>query len=271
MRRVDPASHPLLSIVIPAFNEEDSLRRGVLRQLADYLATQEFSWEVLVVDDGSADATADIVESFAAENPSFRLLREKHRGKVDAVRAGILAAHGRYQLFMDMDLATSIEHIPGFLGELQRGADLAIASRAAKGAVTVGAPASRFLLGKGFNYLVQALLLPGIQDTQCGFKAFRADVARGLFESLLVFEESAATTKGPRVTAFDVELLVLAARRGYSISEMPVRWQYYKTRRVNPVKDAYRMFREVLHVWLNDRRGRYRLAATTVTHSDRMA
>ena len=271
MRRVDPVASPLLSIVIPAFNEEDSISRGVLRQLADYLAAQAFTYEVLVVDDGSDDATAELVESFAAENPSFRLLREEHRGKVDAVRAGILAAGGRYHLFMDMDLATSVEHIPEFLRELQRGADVVIASRATKGAVTIGAPASRFLLGKGFNFLVQALLLSGIQDTQCGFKAFRADVARGLFNSLLVFEDSAGTTRGPRVTAFDVELLVLAARWGYSIHEMPVRWQYYKTRRVNPVKDAYRMFSEVLHVWLNDRRGKYRLAATPVTHSDRMA
>src|SRR3989304_2707480 len=101
-------------------------------------------------------------------NTSSRRLREERRGKVDAVRAGILAAAGRYHLFMDMDLATSVEHIPEFLQELQRGADVVIASRAKKGAATPGAPASRFLLGKGFNYLVEALLLPGIQGAQCG-------------------------------------------------------------------------------------------------------
>jgi glycosyltransferase involved in cell wall biosynthesis len=270
MSRTDPAGPPLLSIVIPAFNEEDSIVRGVLQELADYLATQDFTCEVLVVDDGSDDATIELVQRFAAENPSFRLLQEPHRGKADAVRAGILAAAGRYHMFMDMDLATSVEHISEFVRELQRGADVVIASRAKKGAVTVGAPASRFLLGKGFNFLVHAFLLPGIQDTQCGFKAFRAEAARGLFNSLLVFDDTTGTTKGPRVTAFDVELLVLAARWGYSIHEMPVRWQYYKTRRVSPLKDAYRMFSEVLRVWLNDRRGKYRPAATPVTHSDRM-
>ena len=269
MRRAEPDQEPLLSIVIPAFNEEDSIKRGVLQRLADYLEGLDLTYEVLVADDGSEDGSAEFVERFAQEHPSFRLLREEHRGKAEAVRAGILAAAGRYHLFMDMDLATSVEHIPEFLQELQRGADVVIASRAKKGAVTTGAPASRFLLGKGFNFLVQALLLPGIQDTQCGFKAFGAEVARELFDSLLVFDESAGRVRGPRVTAFDVELLVLAARRGYSIREMPVRWQYYKTQRVSPLRDAYRMFREVLHVWINDRRGKYRLAAASVTHPDR--
>ncbi len=228
--------------------------------MAGCIDRQEFPCEALIVDDGSEDGTAQMVEDFCRGRPAFRLLRQEHRGKAHTVRAGMLAAQGKYQLFMDMDIATSLEHVPEFVEALRRGTDVAIASRAAEGAVVTGAPQSRFFLGKSFNFLVQTLLLPGISDTQCGFKAFRADVARDLFRSLIVFQNSAKPAKGPMVTAFDVELLVLAKRRGYAIEEIPVRWRYFATSRVRPVKDAYRMFREVAYVWLNDRRGKYKVA-----------
>lgn len=270
MRRAESQDEPLLSIVVPAYNEEDSLKRGVLEQIADCIDRQDLPCEALIVDDGSEDDTAPAAEEFCRGRPDFRLLREEHHGKACTVRAGMLAARGKYQLFMDMDLATSLDHVPQFIEALQRGTDVAIASRAKKGAVVTGAPQSRFVLGKSFNFLVQTLLLPGIADTQCGFKAFRSDVARDLFGSLVVFQNSVKPAKGPMVTAFDVELLVLARRRGYTIEEIPVQWRYYATNRVSPVKDAYRMFREVAYVWLNDRRGKYSVAANPATDANGM-
>lgn len=257
MRRPEAQADPLLSLVVPAFNEEDNVRQGVLQEIADFLDGQGIHSEVIVVDDGSDDDTPHLVESFTEHHPNFRLLRAEHLGKAHSVRSGMLAARGRCHLFMDMDLATSLTHIPQFLEAVQEGTDVVIGSRAAKGAVRIGAPWTRYLMGKTFNYLVQALLLPGISDTQCGFKAFRKEVAQDLFNNLVVFQDSAKPTQGPRVTAFDVELLVVARRRGYKIKEIPVRWQYFKTNRVSLVREPYRMFSEVIRVWLNKHRGMY--------------
>ena len=271
MRQSDPERRARLSLVIPAYNEEESLSRGVLQQVAECLDNLALDSEVVVVDDGSQDGTADQVERFCQSHPRFQLLRNEHRGKAHTVRTGMLAARGKYRLFMDMDLATSLEHIPQFVEALERGADIAIASRAAKGAVVTGAPRTRYLAGTAFNYLVQLLLLPGISDTQCGFKAFRKEAAEDLFASLVVFEDSDQPLRGPRVTAFDVELLVMARRRGYTIQEIPVRWRHYETKRVNPIKDAYRMFGEVVQVWLNDRRGKYQLTSSLAADPKRTA
>ena len=257
MRRSDAEGEPLLSLVVPAFNEEDNIRRGVLQHLADYLDDQDLHVEVIVVDDGSEDDTANQVERFCEKYPWFRLIRTEHVGKAHAVRSGMLAARGQYQLFMDMDLATSLTHIPEFLQALQEGRDIVIGSRAARGAVRIGEPRRRFLVGKAFNYLVRALLRLGVADSQCGFKAYRREVARDLFNNLIVFGDSVQPTKGPRVTAFDVELLVMARRRGYDIAELPVTWRHAKTSRVNVLRDSYRMLREVLLIWLNNRRGQY--------------
>jgi hypothetical protein len=171
----------------------------------------------------------------------------------------VSAAAGQYVLFMDMDLSTSLDHLSDAVRELEAGADIVIGSREAPGAVRIGAPWARRWLGKAFNLVVQMLLLPGLEDTQCGFKAFRAEVAKELFASLVVFGQPNREVRGPRVTAFDVELLVTARKRGDRITQIPVTWRHVDTRRVRPVADAYRMLREVLSVWLNKVRGRYNL------------
>lgn len=251
---------PVLSIVIPVYNEADNIQRGNLQRLEEYLSQQPYGSKVIVVDDGSTDATVALVEECARKSARFTLTCNEHRGKAFAVTTGVLAAGGDYVLFMDMDLATSLEHIGQFLTTLQRGdADVVTASREARGSVRLDAPWTRRLLGKTFNLLVQALLLPGLWDTQCGFKAFSREAAQDLFKSLVVFALS-QEVQGPRVTAFDVELLVLARRRGYRIKELPVTWRHHRTRRVNVVRDSYRMLREVLLIWLNDRRGKYHTA-----------
>ena len=260
MEPTEGRERPVLSIVFPAYNEADSIQRGNLQRLEEYLSQQPYGSEVIVVDDGSTDATVALVEECARESARLTLIRNEHRGKAFAVTTGVLAAEGDYVLFMDMDLATSLEHIGQFLTTLQRGdADVVTASREARGAVRLDAPWTRRLMGKTFNLLVQALLLPGLWDTQCGFKAFRREVAQDLFNSLVIFALDQEIQE-PRVTAFDVELLVLARRRGYRIKELPVTWRHHRTHRVNVVRDSYRMLREVLLVWFNDRRGKYHAA-----------
>jgi dolichyl-phosphate beta-glucosyltransferase len=250
-------SEPRLSLVIPAYNEAPNLRRGILQQAADYLTGQPYPHEVLVVDDGSQDETASLVEEFAREHPSFAVLREPHRGKAMAVRAGMLAARGRYILFADLDLSTPLTYVEPFLELLDGGWDIVIASREAKGGARLGVPLRRWAMGKVFSLLVRLLLLPGVHDSQCGFKAFRREVAHDLFRGLRVFQASAGEVSGPRVTAFDVELLLLACKKGYTIREVPVLWRHVETKRVNPLLDSYRMLREVLTIWWNDRRGFY--------------
>ena len=207
-------SEPRLSLVIPAYNEASNLRRGILEQVAEYLAGLPDPYEVLVVDDGSQDETASLVEAFAREHPAFALLREPHRGKAMAVRAGVLAARGRYVLFADLDLSTPLSYVQPFLELLDGGWDIVIASREAKGGARLGVPFQRRAMGKVFSLLVRLLLLPGIHDSQCGFKAFRREVAHDLFQSLRVFQAEAGQISGPRVTAFDVELLLVARKKG---------------------------------------------------------
>lgn len=260
----EPLASPQLTIVIPAYNEAANLRRGVLKQVKAAVAALPFDAEVLVVDDGSEDETAVLVERFCRSSPGFRLLRNVHTGKAGAVAAGMLAGRGSYLLFMDMDLATPLRYIPEFVERLRRGSDLVIASRDAPGGSRRDAPHLRRLGSSVFRLIVRAALPFAVADSQCGFKMFRRNVARDLFTSLQVFR-SPKSVRGPRVTAFDVELLVLAHRRGYRIEEVPVRWRHRASDRVT-LRDAYRMLRDVLVVWANDRRGAYgaggRVAAT---------
>jgi dolichyl-phosphate beta-glucosyltransferase len=255
----DAARHgtaPILSIVIPAYNEAENLTERLLA-LDHYLATKLPDSQVAVVDDGSSDATPQLVEEFCLNHTRFALIRSSHRGKAGAVATGMLAAEGKYAMFMDMDMATSIEHVGEFVAILEEGdADIVAASREAPGAKRLNAPLMRRFLGKGFNLLVQALLLPGVTDTQCGFKAFTRPAARELFGSLIVFDDRKEVV-GPRVTAFDVELLVAARRRGYRIVQRGVIWRHTHTRRVHVVKEPIRMLRQLLSVWFNDRRRRY--------------
>ncbi|MDP2947942.1 MAG: glycosyltransferase [Chloroflexota bacterium] len=250
-------AEPRLSLVIPAYNETENLGGGVLQQVADYLGGQSYPSEVLIADDGSEDETACLVEEFARQHPSFSLLRGEHQGKALTVRRGVLAARGRYVLFADLDLSTPLTYVEPFLALLDEGWDIVIASREARGGARLGAPLLRRLMARGFSLLVRSLLLPGIHDSQCGFKAFRREVGQDLFSSLRVFQPEAGVVRGPRVTAFDVELLLLAHKKGYTIKEVPVLWHHRETRRVNPLLDSSRMFREVLTIWWNNRRGVY--------------
>jgi len=238
-------TRPFLSLVIPAFNEERRLPE-TLRQVRDFAAAQSRPLEVLLVDNASGDRTADLARTAAAEMPYLRLLSEPQRGKGAAVRTGALAAAGDYVFFADADLSMSLEEVPRFLPPLLQGADLAIASREAAGAVRYDEPILRHLMGRAFNLLVRMTTLPGIHDTQCGFKCLTREAAQELFRAQRIADWT-----------FDVELLVLARRRGYRVVEVPIHWRYQPNSRVNPLRDSWRMLGGLCRVRWNTWRGRY--------------
>ena len=247
---------PVLSVVIPAYNEETRLA-GTLERVVAYLEDRGQPYEVLVVDDGSTDSTAEIGGRMAGCFPHLKLIRNRHRGKGYAVRTGVLAAKGDYILFSDADLATPIEEADRLLAELRAGYDVAYASREGVGAKRLGEPLYRHLMGRLFNFLVQVLALPGVQDSQCGFKAFRRAVAHDIFQRVQLYGGQSPVIEGSMVTGFDVEVLFLARRRGYRMAEVPVVWRYDRLSKVSLVRDSWQNLRDVLRVRWNALRGRY--------------
>jgi dolichyl-phosphate beta-glucosyltransferase len=238
-----------LSIVVPAFNEEHRLP-PTLARLSAYLESQPLRWEIVVVDDGSRDATCAVVEAAMARIPNLRLVRQTpNRGKGAAVRLGMLAARGQIRVMSDADGSMSPEQLPRLLAPLLAcTAEIAIGSRYAEGARTdVKQPAYRVLWSRLANLMIQRSLVPGVRDTQCGFKAFTAEAARALF------------TLG-RIDgwAFDLEILALARRAGFAIAEVGVEWTDDRRSRVNPLKDLWKVVREALTIRKNLRTGVYR-------------
>jgi dolichyl-phosphate beta-glucosyltransferase len=215
------ARSPTLSIVIPAFNEARRLPKTLTR-LRQWLAETSYRHEIIVVDDGSTDGTGEA----ASENGGETLVLLRHqpnRGKGYAVRRGMLAATGERRLMTDADFSTPIEELPRLMDELDRGADVAIGSRAVEGArIEIHQPAYREAMGRVFNRLVQTLLLPGLEDTQCGFKLFTAQAAGQSF--------GACRLDG---FSFDVEALYVARRLGLRIVEVPVVWRNDEASRVS--------------------------------------
>ncbi len=202
---------------------------------------------MLVVDDGSLDRTAEIVSELAATEPRLRVLQEPHRGKGGAVRAGMLAASGSYRMLCDADFSMPVGEIALFLPPRVGGFDVAIGTREGPGAIRVGEPGHRHLMGRAFNGLIQCLLLPGIEDSQCGFKCFSAQAAELLF--------SRQTIEG---FAFDVEILYLARSKELQIVEVPITWHYMEASSVKPLRDTWRMGRAALGIRLRASLGRYR-------------
>lgn len=209
------------------------------------------------MDDGSADGTTRVVQEFVERHPTVRLIKNDHRGKGYTVRTGMLAAAGHIVLFSDADLSTPIEDIEKLLPWFERGYDIVIGSREGAGARREHEPIYRHIMGRVFNGVVQLLTVRGIQDTQCGFKAFRDDVARDVFSRMLLYGADSKQVRGGMVTAFDVEALFIGAKSGYRIKEVPVEWRYGTETKVNPLKDSWRNFRDVVQVRLNDARGLY--------------
>jgi glycosyltransferase involved in cell wall biosynthesis len=247
---------PSLTLVIPAYNESGRIAATVEEAVA-WLRAQPFPTELIVVDDGSDDDTAAIAERALARFPSGRVLCIPHGGKAAAVRAGMLAARYDQIAFSDADLATPLAYLTDLRNALARGSDIAIGTREGSGARRIGEPPYRHVMGRVFNGLVRLLLIPGIHDTQCGFKLFRADVARDLLRRSRLYRDEGQVISGPRVTAFDVELLAIARLRGHRVASVPVVWSYGEGSKVRPAHDTWHNMRDVFDVWISTKRGRY--------------
>lgn len=245
-----------LSIVIPAYNEEINIRLGALDKVTRYLEKQHFTWEGIFVNDGSNDATGTLLEQFVKQNKGFRLLNNPHQGKAATVISGMLAAEGEIVLFSDLDQATPLSEVEKLLPYFEKGFDVVIGSRSSR---REGAPLLRRIMARGFMTLRSLVLgLRGITDTQCGFKAFRKDVARAIFSKLHVYGKQ-QTVSGSMVTAgFDIEVLYLAKLMGYKIKEVPVEWHYVETRRVNPLKDSLQGLSDIITIRINAAQGVYK-------------
>lgn len=235
---------PFLSVILPVHNEERRLPPS-LTKLTAFLSAQPYPSEVIVVENGSADRTYALAQEFAAQEERVRVLREEARGKGLAVRAGMLAARGEYRMFADIDFSMPVEEIARFLPPCLDAA-VSIASREAPGAVRYQEPEYRHLVGRVFNTVVRLAVLPGLQDTQCGFKCFRRDVAERVFPL--------QTITG---WTFDVEVLAAARRMGYTIVEVPVPWHFNADSKVRVLNDSLTMALDLLRIRRNLRRGVY--------------
>jgi dolichyl-phosphate beta-glucosyltransferase len=239
--------HPEISVVIPAYNEEARLE-PTIHETISYFRSRGVEAEVIVVDDGSRDTTSDLVRRLAANFGEIRLIRlAKNRGKGHAVRSGVVNAGGQLVLFADADGSTPISEIERLESALKDGAAIAIGSRAvASEGVEVRARWYRRVIGRAFHALVSLLTVRGIHDTQCGFKLLRAQAAQDLFSRMRMEGFS-----------FDVELLMMAQRRGYQIAEVPVNWTHRSGSRVSLVTDSLRMARDLFVIRAYAVRGRY--------------
>lgn len=248
---------PYLSVIIPSYDEMANLQKGVLEKVATFLSKKKYPYEVLVVDDGSTDGSQEFVAEFSKENPHFTLIKNPHLGKAGAVTTGMLKAKGEYVLFTDMDQATPIEEIDKLLPFFDKGFDIVVGSRSA---TRKGAPWTRSLMAKGMITLRTLIVgLPGISDTQCGFKVFKQDVAQRLFKKVWNLHNGFGTLTGSNVTAgFDVEFLYLAQKMGYTIKEVPVNWLYVETRRVSPIRDSIEGLKGLVTIRRNAQTGKYK-------------
>jgi len=228
----------VLSLIIPAFNEAGRIANTISHVCA-YLESQAFDWELIVVIDGDTDNAAAAARAAVAGHAHARVLvNDRNRGKGFSVRRGFAAARGDRLAFIDADLSLPVEGVAAMMARFDQGADVVIASRTAPGATVVGAPpALRTVMSRIFNLVVQALVLPGIADTQCGFKGFTAAAARKIF----------AIHYSDRF-AFDVEALYAARKLGYRIDQLPVTCVYHSGSSVNRVGDVLRMLADVLAV-----------------------
>ncbi len=242
-----------LSIIIPAYNEERNLKKGVLTQVSNFLESKKLEYEVIIVDDGSTDSTKEIIKKYISKNSKFKLIENAHGGKAIAVMTGMEEATGEIVLFTDMDQATPINQLDKFIPEFEKGADIVIGSRQGR----KGAPMVRKLSAWGFSILRAIILGLPFKDTQCGFKAFNKVSIEKIIPKIKK-EWGVIHFKGGAVNAgFDVELLYLAKKYGFKIAEVPVEWNYVDTERVQVVKDALAAIYDMIKLRVNDLKGKY--------------
>ncbi len=236
---------PFLSIIIPAYNEETRLP-NTLNMVSSFLRMQSYTSEVLVVDNNSTDQTAEIILDFSNQYPFIKGLFENNPGKGAAVRCGMAQAQGDFFFMCDADLSMPIEEINRFLPPQLEGFQIAIASRETPGSIRYNEPHFRHLGGRLMNWLIQLFILPGLNDTQCGFKCFTRSAGQDLFAK--------QTLDG---WSFDIELLFIARQRGYSIVEVAIPWIYNQQSKVHAIRDALQILLDIQTIRKNHTQGIY--------------
>ena len=236
-----------LSLIIPAYNEQQKIAAN-LETLVQFLLVRFESFEILVVDDGSADETANVVRRFCEARPNVHLLEQgTNQGKGRAIQRGVQESRGEYILFMDADLPYDLSAVDVFMTALRSEYDLAIGSRHMQGSKVRGVPMLRYFSGQVFSLLVAVLMFPGIRDTQCGLKGFRAEAARQIFKRVSIQE-----------FGFDVEALYIARKHNYAILPIPVQMRDFRLdSRVRLLHDSSRMFLDLFTIRWNDLHGKY--------------
>lgn len=251
-----------LSVVIPCYNEEENLKKGVLEDVFRYMSKRKYSWEVVVSDDGSTDKSEEILRKEIAKYRGFRLLKNPHGGKPSALWYGIQKAMGRYVLFTDMDQSTPIGELSKLIPFIRKGAAAVIGSR---GLARKNFPFYRRLGAIVFITFRKILILPEINDTQCGFKLFRRDILLSAFPKLEFFKKE-QKVKGWKVTSWDVEFLHLVSKMGFTIEEVTVVWEdsdlsISKGGGVGRYfKESKEMLLQILRVKMNDIKGIYNIS-----------
>ncbi len=242
-----------LSIIIPAYNEEKNIKKGVLEEVENYLKNLNYLYEVIIVDDRSTDNTASLVEKFINDKNNWRLIKAEHGGKALTVMRGMLEAKGEIVLFTDMDQATPLNQIEKFLPKFNEGYDIVIGSRQGR----EGAPVIRKLAAWIFSLLRGIILGLPFSDTQCGFKAFNKKSVKVIFEKMMGDWENTKNSGAAVNAGFDVEALFLAKKMGFKTAEVPVEWHYVGTKRVNLLKDSLEAIKDMLRVRLNEINKKY--------------
>ncbi len=245
-----------LSVIIPCYNEETNIRNGVLHVVTEFLDKQPYDKEVIIVDDGSEDRSAELAEKFikTSKVPYMRVLKNPHGGKAATVITGMRAGKGEIVMFTDMDQATPIVEIEKLLPYFEQDYDIVFGSRAGR---REGAPLTRKILSTGHMILKNIIVNVNFKDTQCGFKAFRRDKIQGLVDKMKIHGKAHAVKGGMVASGFDLEMLFVAKKLGYKIKEVPVEWHYVGTKRVNAIKDSLRGVKDMINLRLNDIRGLY--------------
>lgn len=247
-----------LSVVIPVYNEEANIQKGVVSKIFSYLEAQSYDYEVLLTDDGSKDSTVKLLQEEIVGKSRFKIVRDAHTGKGFTMLKGTQEASGDIVLMMDFDQATPISELSKLLPYFNEGYDIVFGSRGGK---RKNAPFTRNILSKGQVLLRSIILgLGSIQDTQCGFKAYKKDVIDNISKNLHIFNlDNAKELDRPAVLpGFDVEILFVARKLGYKYKEVPVVWDYQMSRRINFVKDAFYGVLELLYLRYLSLKGAYK-------------
>ena len=245
-----------ISLIIPCYNEEVNIQKGVLDRIGNYTRNDERFSEVIVVDDGSTDLSVRIIEDqYIKSFPKFKLIQNSHLGKAFAVIRGIKEAKNEFVMFSDIDLATPIEEAEKLISGAEEGYDIVIGSRSD---ARKGAPIARKIMALGMIIIKYYIIgLKGIHDSQCGFKLFNRIAARKIIDNLKVFKDKSNVSGSSVSAGFDIEFLFIATKLGYSIKEIPVTWMHVETKNVTFIKSSLESLRDIISIKWYELRGDY--------------